>query len=85
MVSMWEVNFVLFNSMLRYVINRLMDAFFPYQDCYLPSTDIDPRAKVLWPIFVSHDENDPDMEKEMHNLYLSGNYRDMNITLSFLM
>jgi hypothetical protein len=45
-----------------------MDAFFPYQDCYLPSTDIDPRAKVLWPIFVSHDENDPDMEKEMHNL-----------------
>jgi hypothetical protein len=53
-----------------------MDAFFPYQDCYLPSTDIDPRAKALWPIFVSHDENDPDMEKEMHNLYLSGNYRD---------
>ena len=62
-----------------------MDAFFPYQDCYLPSTDIDPRAKTLWPIFVSHDENDPDMEKEMHNLYLSGNYRDMNITSSFLM
>ena len=62
-----------------------MDAFFPYQDCYLPSTDIDPRAKALWPIFVSHDENDPDMEKEMHNLYLSGNYRDMNITSSFLM
>jgi hypothetical protein len=51
----------------------------------LPSTDIDPRAKALWPIFVSHDENDPDMEKEMHNLYLSGNYRDMNITSSFLM
>jgi hypothetical protein len=25
------------------------------------------------------------MEKEMHNLYLSGNYRDMNITSSFLM
>jgi hypothetical protein len=41
---------------------------------------IDPRAKALWPIFVSHDENDPDMEKEMHNLYLSGNYRDINIT-----
>ena len=62
-----------------------MDAFFPYQDCYLPSIDIDPRAKALWPIFVSHDENDPDMEKEMHNLYVSGNYRDMNITLSFPM
>jgi len=24
----WEVNFVLFNSMLKYVINRLMHAFF---------------------------------------------------------
>jgi hypothetical protein len=82
---MWEVNFLLFNSMLRYVIKTLMDALFPYQDCYHPSTDIDPRAKALWPIFVSHDDNGPDMEMEMHNLYLSGNYRDMNITSSFLM
>jgi hypothetical protein len=27
LVSVWEVNFVLFNSMLKYVINRLMHAF----------------------------------------------------------
>ena len=30
------------------------------------STDIDPLAKVLWPISVSLDDNDPDMEKGMH-------------------
>ena len=29
-VSVWEVNFVLFNSMLEYVINRLMHAFFSH-------------------------------------------------------
>ena len=50
LVSVWEVNFVLFNSMLKYVINRL----FPFQDCYHPSTDIDPRA------------NSPHMEMGMH-------------------
>ena len=33
LVSVWEVNFVLFNSMLKYVINRLMHALFPFQDC----------------------------------------------------
>jgi hypothetical protein len=27
----WEVNFVLFNSMLKYVINRLMHVFFRYR------------------------------------------------------
>jgi len=66
LVSVWEVNFVLFNSMLKYVLNRLMHAFFPFQDCYHPSTDIDPRAKALWPISVSRDDNSPDMEKGMH-------------------
>jgi hypothetical protein len=30
------------------------------------STDIDPLAKVLWPISVSLDDSDPDMEKGMH-------------------
>jgi hypothetical protein len=29
-------------------------------------TDIDPLAKVLWPISVSLDDSDPDMEKGMH-------------------
>jgi hypothetical protein len=45
-----------------------MHAFFhiPYQDCYHPSTDIDPRAKALWSISVSWDDNSPDMEKGMH-------------------
>ena len=28
LVCMWEINFVLFNSMLKYVINRLVHAFF---------------------------------------------------------
>jgi len=42
--------------MLKYVINRLMTAFFPYQDYYHPSTDIDPRAKALGPILVSRDD-----------------------------
>ena len=42
LVSEWEVNFVLFNSMLKYVINRLMDAFFHIRtviilDRYRPS------------------------------------------------
>ena len=29
-----KIYFVLFNSMLKYVINRLMHVFAPYQDCY---------------------------------------------------
>jgi hypothetical protein len=65
-VCVCEVNFVLFNSMLKYVINRLMHAFFPYQNCYHPSTDIDPRAKALWPISVSRDDNSLDTEKGTH-------------------
>ena len=52
-VSVWEVNFVLFNSMLEYVINRLMHAFFPFQDCYHP----------IWPISVFRDDNSPEMER----------------------
>ena len=46
LVSVWEVNFVLFNSMLKYVINRLMHDFFSFQDYYHPSTDIDPLADI---------------------------------------
>ena len=52
------------NSMLKYVINRLA-CLFPFQDCY-PPTYIDPRAKALWPITLSRDDNSPDMEKGMH-------------------
>ena len=52
-VSVWEVNFVLFNSMLEYVINRLMHAFFHFQDCYHP----------IWPVSVSRDHNSPEMER----------------------
>ena len=32
----WEVNFVLFNSMLKYVINRLMHAFFHFWTVIIP-------------------------------------------------
>ena len=60
LVSVWEVNFVLFNSMLKYVINRLMYAFFHFRAVIIP------RAKALWPISVSRDDNSPDMEKGMH-------------------
>ena len=50
---MWEVNFVLFNSMLKYVINRLMHAFFHFRT-YHHSTDIYPsgRYRSLWMITV---------------------------------
>jgi hypothetical protein len=43
-----------------------MHAFFPYQDYYHPSTDIDSRAKTLWLISVSRDDSILDMEKGMH-------------------
>jgi hypothetical protein len=36
LVSVWEVNFVLFNSMLKYVINRLMHAFFHIGTVIIP-------------------------------------------------
>ena len=36
LVSVWEVNFVLFNSMLQYVINRLMHAFFHIRTVIIP-------------------------------------------------
>ena len=64
---MWEVNFVLFNSMLKYVINRLMHAFFHFRT-YHHSTDIYLRAKPLWPKSVSLDDNSPDMGKACINL-----------------
>jgi hypothetical protein len=56
LVSVREVNFVLFNSMLKYVINRLMPALFHFI----------PRAKAIWSISISRDDNGPDMEKVMH-------------------
>ena len=67
LVSVCEVNFVLFNSMLKYVINRLMHVFFHIRTVIIPRPiDIDPRAKALWPISVSRDDKSPDMEKDMH-------------------
>jgi hypothetical protein len=45
-----EVNFVLFNSMLKYVINRLMHAF------SISSREAD----------IGQSDNSPDMEKGMH-------------------
>ena len=36
LVSVWEVKFVLFNSMLKYVINRLMHAFFHIGTVIIP-------------------------------------------------
>ena len=36
LVSVWEVNFVLFNSMLKYVINWLMHAFFHIRTVIIP-------------------------------------------------
>jgi hypothetical protein len=36
LVSVWEVNFVFFYSMLKYVINRLMHAFFHFSTVIIP-------------------------------------------------
>ena len=36
LVSVWEVNFVLFNSMLKYEINRSMHAFFHIRTVIMP-------------------------------------------------
>ena len=36
LVSVWEVNLVLFNSMLKYVINRLMHSFFHIRIVIIP-------------------------------------------------
>ena len=36
LVSVWEVNFALFNSMLKYVINRLLHAFFHFRTVIIP-------------------------------------------------
>jgi hypothetical protein len=36
LVSVWEVNCVLFNSMLKYVIYRLMHAFFHIRTVIIP-------------------------------------------------
>jgi hypothetical protein len=36
LVSVWEVNFVLFNSMSKYVINRLMHDFFHIRTVIIP-------------------------------------------------
>ena len=61
LVSVWEVNFVLFNSMLTYVIKRLMHAFFHFRIIIIPRP-----ISALWSISVSRDDNSPDMEKGMH-------------------
>ena len=62
LVTVWEVTFFLFNSMLKYVINKLMHAFFHFRAVIIPR----PQAKALWPISVSQDDNSPDMETGMH-------------------
>jgi hypothetical protein len=36
LVSVWEVHFVLFNLKLKYVINRLMHAFFHFRTVIIP-------------------------------------------------
>jgi hypothetical protein len=36
LVSVWDVNFVLFNSMLRYMINGSMHAFFHVRTVIIP-------------------------------------------------
>jgi hypothetical protein len=36
LVSVWEDNFVLFNSMLKYVINRWMHTFFHFRPVIIP-------------------------------------------------
>jgi hypothetical protein len=46
---------VLFNSMLKYVIHRLMDALFHIRPVVIPR-----------PITLSRDDNRPDMEKGIH-------------------
>ena len=67
LVSEWEVNFVLFNSMLKYVINRLMHAFFHIRTVIIPrpisTLGLKPSA---WPISVSRDDNSLYMEKGMY-------------------
>ena len=66
LVSVWEFNFVLFNSMLKYVINRLLHAFFHFWTVIIPRLITHPRAKALWLISVSRNDNSPDMEKGMY-------------------
>jgi hypothetical protein len=36
LVSVWQVNFILFNSMLKYVINKLMYDFFHIRTVIIP-------------------------------------------------
>ena len=54
-IGLVSVNFVLFNSMLTYVIKRLMHAFLHFRIIIIPRS-----------ISVSRDDNSPDMEKGMH-------------------
>ena len=62
LVSVWEVNFVLFNSMLKYVINKLMHTFFNFRSVIIPqpisTVGLKPSGRYR---FLS-----PDMEKGMH-------------------
>ena len=44
-----------------------VDVYYLYINaCPYPSTDIDPRAKALWPILVFRDDDSPEVEKGMH-------------------
>jgi hypothetical protein len=67
LVFVWDVNFVLFNSMLKYVINRSTHAFFHVRIVIIPQpisaqgfsgllssreNDIVPQVKALWMITV---------------------------------
>jgi hypothetical protein len=66
LVSVWEAKFVLFNSMLKYVINRLMHDFFYIRTVIIPRPISTLGAKALWPISVFRDEYSLDIEKGMH-------------------
>ena len=48
--SVWEVNFVLFNSMLKGVINRLMHAFFHIRTVIIPRPISTLGLNSPWPI-----------------------------------
>jgi hypothetical protein len=48
LVSVWEVKFVLFNSMLKYAINRLMHAFFHIRTIFHCNNSIGTRSPFCY-------------------------------------
>ena len=66
-VSVWEVNFALFNSMLKYVINRLMHAFLHIRTVIIPrpisTLGLKPSGRYR---SLDQDDNSSDMNKGMH-------------------